>query len=106
MKTTEKENFKQAMNKEFMDHCERKNWKILPAEEILEGGEVLDAVWAMRRKRYILTKQIYRWKARLNLYGDQQEFGVNYFETYSPVVNWFSHRLLLIHALIFRLYTR
>ena len=28
--------FQQAMNKEFLDHYERKNWKILPIEEIPE----------------------------------------------------------------------
>ena len=47
----------------------------------------LDAVWSMRRKRNILTKEIYRWKAMLNLHEGQQEFGVNYFDTYSLVVN-------------------
>ena len=80
--------------------------QILPIEKIPEREKVLDAVWAMRRKINILTKQIYRWKARLNLYWGPHEFGVNYFETYSPVVNWLSLWLLLIHALIFRLHMR
>ena len=66
----------------------------------------MDSVWAMRRKRNILTGKIYKWKARLNLHGGQQEFDVNYYDTYSPVVNWFSCRLLLINALINKWHTR
>ena len=40
-----------------------------------------------------LTKEIYRWRARLNLHGGQQEFSVNYYDTYSPVVNRLIFRL-------------
>ena len=37
MRADDKENFKLAMNKEFMDHCERKNWEILPIEAVPKG---------------------------------------------------------------------
>ena len=30
----------------------------------------------------------------------------NYYEIYSPIVNWFNLQLLLVHALILRLHTR
>ena len=53
MKADDKENFKQAMNQEFMDHCERKNWKILPIEAVPKGEKVLDTVWAMHLKKKI-----------------------------------------------------
>ena len=36
-----------------------------------------------------------KYKARLCAHGGQQMYGVNYWETYSPVVNWISVRLLL-----------
>jgi hypothetical protein len=29
-------------------------------------------------------------KARLNLHGGKQEFGTNYYDTYAPVVTWFT----------------
>ena len=58
MKAADKENFKQNMNKQCMDHCERKKWKIHLIEKVPEGEKVLDDVWAMRRKRNILTKKI------------------------------------------------
>ena len=33
--------------------------------------------------------------------GGKQQFGVNYFDTYAPVVTWFGIRLMLIFALLF-----
>jgi hypothetical protein len=43
---------------------------------------------------------VYKHKARLNVHGGQQEFAVNFFETFSPVVNWFSVRLIFTLSLL------
>jgi hypothetical protein len=40
-------------------------------------------------------------KARLNLHGGKQVYGMNYFETYAPVVTWFAIRLMIIFRIIF-----
>jgi hypothetical protein len=53
----------------------------------------------MRRKRNLTTNEITKHKARLNLHGGKQVFGMNYFETYAPVVTWFAIRLMLIIAI-------
>ena len=45
-------------------------------------------------------------KARLCAHGDMQTWGINYWETYSPTVNWISVRFLLIVAEILKLDTR
>ena len=53
------------------------------------------AIWSFKRKRFpdgTLNKH----KARLCAHGGQQQWGVNYWETYAPVVNWISVRFLLI----------
>ena len=60
----------------------------------------------MKRKRNILTNQVYKWKSRLNLHGGQQEYAVNFYETFSPVINWSSSRLLLVQAIIYKWHTR
>jgi hypothetical protein len=39
-------------------------------------------------------------KARLNLLGGMQVYGMNYFETYTPVVAWFAIRLMIIFRII------
>jgi hypothetical protein len=42
----------------------------------------------MKRKRDILTRKVLKYKARLNVHGGKQEYAVNFFKTYSPVVTW------------------
>jgi hypothetical protein len=37
----------------------------------------------------------------LNLHGGKQVYGLNYFETYAPVVTWFAIRLMIIFSIIF-----
>jgi hypothetical protein len=47
----------------------------------------------------LTTNEITRYKARLNLlHGGEQEYGVNYFDTYAPVITWFAVGLLLVFA--------
>ena len=106
MAAPDKLKWHEAMLKEFQNHCERKHWIPVKKEEIPAGTKILDSVWAMKRKRDILTQNITKWKARLNLHGGQQEHGVHYWETYAPVVNWFSIRLLLSRALASNWYTK
>jgi hypothetical protein len=50
----------------------------------------------MKRKRRIDTREVYTWKARLNIHGGKQEYGVHYWETYALVVQWTSIRMCLI----------
>ena len=54
----------------------------------------------MKRKRDIQTGKVNKYKARLNVNGGKQEYQVNYWETYSPVVTWMSVRLMLILSII------
>ena len=60
----------------------------------------------MKRKRNIITNIIYKWKARLNLHGGQQAYAINYYETFSSVVNWTAAILLFIHSIIYKWHTR
>ena len=55
-------------------------------KEFPKGQPILDYVWELKRKRYIMTRQVYKGKARLNVRGCQQKYGVKYLETYSPVI--------------------
>jgi hypothetical protein len=60
----------------------------------------------MKHKRDIKTQQVYKHKARLNVHGGKQVYGENYFETYAPVVTWFSIRLVLVLSIINKWYTK
>ena len=65
-----------------------------------KGHKIMPSVWSMKRKRKIATREIYKWKARLNIDGSNQEEGVNFWETFAPVASWSTIRLVLILALI------
>ena len=71
--------------------------KDLPA-----GAKTILSVLAFKRKRRP-GGEIYKYKARLNAQGGIQRWGVDYWETYAPVVNWISIRLLLILTVIHKL---
>lgn len=56
----------------------------------------------MKRKRRIATREVYKWKARLNLHGEKQEYGVkNYWEPYAAtLLLWPPIRFMLTLALL------
>ena len=106
MAAPDKHQFIKAIVKEVNDHIDREHWILIPRNDVPEGVKILDSVWSMKRKRDIKTREVHKWKARLNVHGGQQEYAVNFFETYSPVVNWFSVRLFLVLAILHRWKTR
>ena len=46
-----------------------------------EGMMVIPSVWSMICKHDLVTNQVTKYKASLNLHGGNQEMGVNYNET-------------------------
>jgi hypothetical protein len=48
-----------------------------------------------------IVNEIKKYKARLNIHGGKQVYGMNYYATYAPVVTWFSIRFLIITGIIF-----
>ena len=95
--------FVKAVIKEVNGHVENHNWELVRRDQVPPNIEVVPSVWALRRKRNLVTNEITKYKARLNLHGGKQVYGVNYYETYAPVVTWFAIRLLLVMALILKL---
>ena len=91
--------FIKAMTEEVEDHVDIRHWELLPIEDVPKDTKVLNSAWPMKRKRDIKTRKMHKHKARLNVHGGQQEFGMNYFQTYSPVVNWFSIRTIILLSL-------
>ena len=100
MKQPDAEEFKKAAIKEFDDHCQRKHWILIDRSQVPHGKNVLPSVWAMKRKRDILTGKIIKYKARLNVHGGKQIYGQDYFETYSPVATWIVIRFVMILCLM------
>jgi histone deacetylase 1/2 len=95
MRQPDREQFIKAMKKEIQDHTENKHWRVVHRSSLPKGTQILPAVWSMKRKRRIATREIYKWKARLTVHGGRQKKGVNYWETYAPLVQWSTTRLFL-----------
>ena len=106
MAAPDRQEFIKAMEDEIKGQVKNNIFTIIPRSEVPQGKRVLPAVWAMRRKRRIATGKVYKWKARLNIDGSKQIKGEDYWETYAPVANWASIRLLLTHAIINKWHTR
>ena len=98
MRANDSEQFKVAMEKEFGDQLSNGNFVLKHISEVPKDEPILPSVWAMRRKRKVLTGEIYKWKARLNLNGSKQN-EEQFWQTYCPCATWSSIRLQLIMAL-------
>ena len=79
--------------------AEARTYEIIPAASLPPNTKPIQAIWSFRRKR-LPDWMISKWKARLCPHGGQQELGVNYWETYAPVVNWSTVHLVLILSLL------
>ena len=97
--------FIKAMIKETEDHESRGHWTVVPRSDKPFKEKTILAIWAFKRKRYP-DGRINKWKARLCAHGGMQTYGVNYWDTYAPTVNWISIRFLLIVAQILQLNTQ
>ena len=106
MRESDSAEFIKAKGKEVQSHTENQVWELVPRSSVPPGTKILPAVWAMKRKRRIATREVYKWKARLNIDGSKQEEGVNYWETFSPVASWAAIRMVLITTLIHAWYTK
>jgi hypothetical protein len=100
MRAPDWRNSMEAVVKEVNEHITSKHWKLIPKYQVPKGVKVLDWVWSMKSKIDIKTRKVYKHKARIKVRGGQQEFAVNFFQTSSPVVNWFSVRLIFTLALL------
>jgi hypothetical protein len=93
--------FVEAVVQEVNGHVDNNHWRLTKCSKVLPDMEVVPSVWSLACKRDITTKEIKKYKARLNLHGGKQVFGLNYYETYDPVVTWFSIILLIHIGIIF-----
>jgi Reverse transcriptase (RNA-dependent DNA polymerase)/GAG-pre-integrase domain len=94
----DKDEFLKAMDVEITSMNKHQHWRLVRRSSIPPNTKVLPTVWAMRRKRRLTTGEIYKWKARLNIDGSKQTYGINYWDTYAPVATWISIRLILCMA--------
>jgi hypothetical protein len=102
LKQKDASQFVDAVVREINGHVENKHWKLVKRDSVLGDIQIVPSVWSLRRKRNLTTNKITKHKARLNLFGGKQIYGMNYYETYAPVVTWFAIRLMIIFGIMFQ----
>ncbi len=71
----------QGVVKEVNGHVDFNNWTLKKRHEVPDDAQIVPSVWSMQRKHNFRTNQVKSHKARLNLHGGKQVYGMNYFET-------------------------
>ena len=88
MKEPDKYKFLAAMVEEMDAQLKGGNFSLILRSKVPKGTTILPAVWQMKHKRQIQTREVYKWKARLNIDGSCQVKGQDYWDTYAPVATW------------------
>ena len=78
MRQPDLQDFLEAVKKEFNNLLINGIFHFVPKKSVPEGATLFPAVWAMKRKQRVKTREIYKWKARLNLDGSKMVQGEHY----------------------------
>lgn len=88
-------NWRAAMDAEFGALLKNKTWHLVPPQQ---GKNVIDCKWVYKIKKKP-DGMIDRYKARLVAKGFKQRYGIDYEDTFSPVVKAATIRLVLSIAM-------
>ena len=97
MNSDDKHKWMQAMNDELQAHEKNGTWSIVPCTD---GMNIIGSRWIYKVKRDA-DGNVSKYKARLVAQGFNQQYGIDYQETFAPVLKYKSLRLLSSHYLSF-----
>ena len=105
LKEPDRVSFNDAMQKETDSLFDNNVWELMPRSNMPKDTTTIMSIWVFKRKR-TPDGELLKYKARINAHGGQSKWGIHYWETYSPTVNWMSVRKMLVLKLCFNLEAR
>ncbi|KAG3078747.1 hypothetical protein PI124_g18686 [Phytophthora idaei] len=87
--------WEEALKKEHADLKRNNTWVLVDCPK---GKKILTRKWVFVKKRNP-DGTVIRYRARITITGCQQEYDINFWETYSPVVSFEAVKLVLLLAL-------
>lgn len=94
LKSPESAQWFEAMQDEFISHRQKGTWKLVPRPP---NTKVIEGMWVLRKK---IDDGQTKFKARFVAKGYRQRYGIDYNETFAPVIRVSSIRLLISIALL------
>ena len=70
-------------------------WEIITKSSLPTSAHIIQLIWSFKRKRNPFGDLI-KHKARLCVHGGMQQEGIDFHNTFAPVVNWYTVRLIII----------
>jgi len=101
----DKQEFLQAEETELKGLLDMNVWKYRRISTLPTNARLINSVWSYRRKR-TADGHLVKHKARLCADGCQQQQGVDFFESYAPVITWTTIRLVLLLSVLLNLHCR
>ena len=103
--SNQRKEFQKAMKEEIENLTKQKTWKVKKQSDIPEGVKVIPTTWAFKIKRFP-DGSFRSFKSHFCVRGNLQKKEVDDLETYSPVAQWATVRLMLILTVVFNLKTK
>ena len=96
----------EAMKSEIEALVKRETWELIPRSQVPKGDPIVPGTWAFKCKRRP-DGTFRKFKARWCVRGDvETRMNKGNMDTYSPVIQWSSVRLMLIFTILFGLRTK
>jgi hypothetical protein len=93
----EADKWKVAIQEELSSHVSNKTWKVV---DRTNNMNVIGSKWVFKKKRDA-NGTVQRYKARLVAKGYDQEYGIDYYETFAPVMKYKSLRIIILLSIIY-----
>lgn len=97
MGSADRDRWKAAMDKEMDSQRTLTTWTTVPRSSVPAHARILGSKWVYKVKRGAAGEAL-RWKARVVAKGFMQRFGIDYNETFAPVMSYKTLKILLAIA--------